>query len=151
MSSRVESGHDNLLIPLRWSPGITGLHLLVGAGAVIAIILDQWFNLWLKAFLSLAVTLSVADSLYRQGLRLHPDTVQALSLSSGQWRVRQRSGEWQEAEVLPGGYAGHWFIVARFRLAASTCLLVLSRDSIRDDQFRRCYVRFRYEGRSRYL
>ena len=106
MSGRFETGHDNLLIPLRWSPGITGLHLLVWAGALIAIILDQWFNLWLKAFLSLAVTLSVADSLYRHGLRLHPDTVQALSLSSGQWRVRQRNGEWQEAEVLPGATQG---------------------------------------------
>ena len=116
---------------------------------VCTLFLSNQYDVWLRYFLCLAVTISVVDSLLRRGLRLQCGVVQALSLSQGYWCLMNRAGEWQDADLVLGSHIGTWITVARFRTESGVKAVALAKDTVAGDQFRHCYVHLRFDERIR--
>jgi hypothetical protein len=78
-----------------------------------------------------------------------PNTVKRLTWrADGEWLLELVSGEKLEAELLPNAYVHAWLVTLIFRRQASgeKIRLVLFRDALEAEMFRRLRVRLRLEA-----
>ena len=100
-----------------------------------------WANLlelWLKLLLSVSVALSLwhvfkerANSHEIAGLQLKPD---------GSWMLRLSSGDDIEAKILGSSIANPWFVLLHLQTENKRYSMLIPRDSLEPDDFRRLRV-----------
>lgn len=102
------------------------------------------------AALSLALGLALLVSL-RHGLavsrRLDRGAVTHIRFYRGDWRLLLVDGDWVPARLMKPAFIGRAFIVLVFRSTGAHHTVVLARDALQYDDFRRARVFFRFAGR----
>ena len=121
------------------------LHLLVYGLCVHAVIINNIYPDLFVAFLLLLISVTTLDNAARYALLWHPQSVMQAVFSQGNWRLQQRSGVWLEASVGRPAYVTTWLIVVGFNTRAGVRYMVLLRDALTAEQFRRFYVLMRFD------
>ena len=131
---------------LRLSPSRLNalLHFSVLLMSLMALWINNLFDLPLKCALSLCIALSIGTSLYRRVLLRHARSIVLLVFDGRRWRLRYRDGSLVNVIEQKPLYVGAWFIIVLLRADAGPMPVVIARDSIREDTYRRCLVYFRF-------
>jgi hypothetical protein len=129
---------DKLTIALRPSR-ILALALTLMAGTALGC---AWISLPGLAFAPLAAGIILAwATQLAQALHRSERAARSLELDGqGPARWQDGSGQWQEAEILPGSYVSDWLIVLNMRKRA----LVILPDCASPDELRRLRVWLRW-------
>ena len=112
--------------------------------AFAALAMNSIFVDLMAGALMFAVLVSMVYCSHRFIFLSHPESVLEISYYRGDWRLLTRSGEQVEAELLMPHYVSHFFIVLRFRSRRKRFPVVITRNSVGPDEFRRSRVFFRY-------
>jgi hypothetical protein len=131
--------HVAVGVSLRHGALILSVHLMA-AGAML---LHSGLTAELRAALGLALVVSLINALDSQVLPWSRSKVNAIACSGSGWRLALPDGSWQSAELTGQVMISRWFIVARFRYDAGTRDVVIARDTMDADSFRRCKAFFR--------
>jgi hypothetical protein len=107
---------------------------------------------WLNALPLLArlvLTVVIGVSLWRTRQQAAELSISSLQLKpDGSWRVRQGDSE-HEAFLLDSSVVTPWFVLLHWRMAARRQALLLCRDSLEPDAFRRLRVALRVTSRQK--
>ena len=109
--------------------------------------LAAWLNplpIGVRILLAGAVAASFGSALKRErrefgfsGLRLRPD---------GSWELHARDGAVLEATLLGSTLANPWFVLLRFKTESLRPSLLICRDSLAEDEYRRLRVALKVVG-----
>lgn len=121
------------------SGSLVAANFLVLFLASFAIRLNE-FPATLSWLLGVVLVVSVFENLLRHAFRVLPGSLVQVVLSDGQWTLLTRSGQWMQADLRQPVYIGFWFLVLRFSALTGSQTLVVTRDALAPDAFRRCYV-----------
>ena len=110
--------------------------------------LAAWLNplpVWLRSLIALGVLLSLWLNVRRSraeteiiGLRIKPDVA---------WDLHTREGPIIEASLLGSSLVNPWFVLLHFRAEKKRYSLLICRDSLNAEEFRRLRVTLRVVGR----
>jgi len=134
---------DKLTVKLKPSR-LLALVLVLMAGAAL---MCAWISLPGLAFAPVAIGIVLGGaSQFAQALQWSDRAARALELSEqGAPRWQDASGQWQEAEILPGSYASDWLIVVNLGASGRReRSLVLLPDSAAPEELRRLRIWLRW-------
>jgi hypothetical protein len=126
------------------------LAVALGAGHALAMIivlaLVPWS--WLKAGLTLALAWSAWHSLRMHALRLSMDAIVEFEPGTLKIRWRHRDGRWVEGSQGNGSRVATWFLLVHLTGANGGSRVVVARDALERDAFRRLSVWLRWRPRA---
>lgn len=134
----------SLHLELQGSRLLAAVLVFVHGLALWTLMVNGLFSAVLSIFLSLAIAISLVDSLRRSALLTHRDAVRCLSFYDGEWQLGTTSGESLAAELKFPLYVSYLFIVLPFRTATGKRHVVIARDALNKTDYRRSRVFFRY-------
>ena len=94
----------------------------------------------LKFFAFNLLLISLGYNLWRRVLLRHPDSVIALVKRRQDWWLHYQNGAFSRTRLVGQIYIGQVFIVLRFQAGLTRIPVVLARDALSTDHYRRCYV-----------
>lgn len=129
-----------------YSPSIR-LFLVQGVihlGAVVCL-WPTLLPLWLKPLLALCI-LALLVRQGREFLRLRDRPLHLMLNREEEWLLLQQGMDDERLQLLPGAFVHPWLAVLRFRRAGRLwpLVLILTRDNIESELFRRLRVRLRH-------
>ncbi len=134
----------NLSVDLRPSLLLGTLVVSVHILALVTLVVNGRFSVLLSMFVGLAILISFVYTMDRSVLLTNSKAVRSLRYHDGNWRLMLTSGEILDAEIRFPVYVSSLFIVVHFRTLTDQFSVVMARDAIAPDDYRRSKVFFRY-------